>query len=91
MGRSAKAFKRPTRKEKALRNMTESGRSNVLPSTTHEKRPQNHTRTSNSGVSKSKSTRIRTRARAAGAAASAAVNKFPKNAQKKDYMDLFDR
>ncbi|KAJ2312993.1 hypothetical protein IWW52_004697, partial [Coemansia sp. RSA 2704] len=83
---SAKAVKRPTKKQKELKKVTRAAPSVTAAAVAvaaPSKRATPATRTSGGGVSKSKS--IRTKARASGMAGRTS------KAKKADYLDLFGK
>ncbi|KAJ2557364.1 hypothetical protein GGH12_006194 [Coemansia sp. RSA 1822] len=81
MGKSAKAFKRPTKKQKEIKKTTKAQA--ALTPAADKERPSPMVRTSSGGVSKSKS--IRKKAKVASAMTRAS------KAKKVDYMDLFGK
>ncbi|KAJ1864775.1 hypothetical protein LPJ73_000199 [Coemansia sp. RSA 2703] len=93
MGKSAKAFKRPTKKQKETRKETrkeETKVQSVAESTSKSRVPSAAlSKTSGGGVTKAKSNRLKTRLAAARGAAGAgsAANKKTKT----DYLKLFDK
>ncbi|KAJ2472132.1 hypothetical protein IWW56_006205 [Coemansia sp. RSA 2131] len=80
MGKSAKAFKRPTKKQKEIKKTTKA-QAALTPA--DKERPSPMVRTSSGGVSKSKS--IRKKAKVASVMTRAS------KAKKVDYMDLFGK
>ncbi|KAJ2785504.1 hypothetical protein GGI15_001898 [Coemansia interrupta] len=91
MGKSAKAFKRPTKKQKETRKETRKEETKVQ--STAESTPKTRapsavlSKTSGGGVTKTKSSRLKTRLAAARGAVTAAGNKKAKT----DYLKLFDK
>ncbi|KAJ1959496.1 hypothetical protein GGI12_004306 [Dipsacomyces acuminosporus] len=95
MGKSAKAFKRPTKKQKEIKKAaTDKADQPSLPSSSVEQHAASTLTKPSGGISKSKTTKLKAKI-AAAAAAAAVANKTAgtKSSKKKrkDYMALYAR